>query len=87
MIEIKVYGQEHCSWCKEAKKYLTEKNIPFQYLTIGEDIDAKTLTEEIAVGARTIPVITVNGHWIGGYTDLRNYVEHDYPQGSNILLG
>lgn len=71
---IEVYGREDCGYCTEAKRVLEEHQIPFTYYTVGEDVSVGSLTARFP-GVRTVPVVVVNGNWIGGYTELKEHIE------------
>lgn len=71
---IEIYGKNDCGYCVAAKQFLEEQQIPFNYLIVGEDVQVGSLTARFP-GVRTIPVVVVNGNWIGGYDDLKAYIE------------
>src|SRR5206468_11604352 len=39
-MELKLYSREWCSWCIDAKDYLTEKGYRFEEINVGEDRQA-----------------------------------------------
>ena len=44
--EIKLYSREWCSWCMDAKEWLTERGYKFTEIDVGQDRDAyKEMTE------------------------------------------
>ncbi|MEP6955621.1 MAG: glutaredoxin family protein [Chthoniobacterales bacterium] len=44
--EIKLYSREWCSWCDDAKGWLTERGYNFKVVDVGQDRDAyKEMTE------------------------------------------
>lgn len=44
--EITLYSREWCSWCIDAKDYLTERGYRFTEIDVGKDRDAyKSMTE------------------------------------------
>ena len=44
--DIKLYSREWCSWCIDAKEYLTEQGYKFTEIDVGEDREAyKEMTE------------------------------------------
>ena len=71
---IEVYGKNDCGYCIKAKNLLEQNDIPYKYYLIGEDIDVGSVLERFP-GARTVPIITVNGNWIGGFDDLKEHLE------------
>lgn len=36
-IELRLFSREWCSWCIEAKEYLTERGYQFTEIDVGED--------------------------------------------------
>jgi len=36
-VELKLYSREWCSWCIDAKDYLTEKGYRFNIVDVGKD--------------------------------------------------
>ena len=44
--EMKLYSREWCSWCIDAKEWLTERGFKFTEVDVGQDRDAyKEMTE------------------------------------------
>ena len=44
--EMKLYSREWCSWCIDAKEWLTERGYKFTEIDVGQDRDAyKEMTE------------------------------------------
>ncbi len=44
--EIKLYSREWCSWCIDAKEYLTERGYNFTEIDVGQDREAyREMTE------------------------------------------
>jgi len=39
-MELKLYSREWCSWCIDAKDYLSEKGYRFQEIDVGRDREA-----------------------------------------------
>ncbi len=39
-MELKLYSREWCSWCIDAKDYLSEKGYKFTEIDVGRDRDA-----------------------------------------------
>ena len=63
---VKVYSTATCPYCKMAKDFLTEQNIPFQALDVGEDREAaKEMVEKS--GQMSVPVIDIDGKIIVGF--------------------
>lgn len=73
-----VYGKESCSYCTLAKSLLENKGISYRYFDIEkDDVDLDHLINNIAKGVRTVPVVLRDGVYIGGYTELRNFIKNE----------
>lgn len=74
-MKIVVYGKPDCNYCVQAKKILDSKKFEYQYQDITiPGFDVTYLKTVIAPGTTTVPVITMNGKWIGGYTELAAWI-------------
>lgn len=68
---ITLYTMDHCPYCKRAKALLREKGI-----TDWTEYDLETVPEmrgemvERSGGRNTVPQIFINGHHVGGASDL-----------------
>lgn len=70
-MKVLVYSKEHCPYCVQAKRLLTQKGVQFEEIHV--DQDPKKLEEMLAKsnGQRTVPQIFIGDHHVGGFTDLR----------------
>ena len=70
MARLKVYSTGVCPICEQTKKLLTKWNIAYDEARI--DLDREQLKEmlEISNHARMVPQISIDGKWIGGFTEL-----------------
>jgi glutaredoxin 1 len=71
---ITVYGKHGCGYCVKAKNLLESKNIPYQYITIGEDIGVTEFVE-MYPNVKSAPFILNKNNVIGGYDNLQKYIE------------
>ena len=71
---IKVYGKPDCTWCSASKQLLSDRNIKFEYYSVGENIGIDFILETFP-GVKTVPIIEVNNKFIGGYEQLKQYLE------------
>ena len=69
---IKIYGTKTCSYCTRAKDLCTVNNLPFIEINISENEEAKQMLFEN--NYKTVPQIWDDKHYVGGYTDLVQYV-------------
>ena len=74
---IVIYTKPDCSYCVDAKSVLKNNNIPFEEKTLDIDFTREYLLEEYP-SAKTFPVIVINEKYIGGYTELVNYMNADF---------
>ena len=69
MDKIVIYSGDWCPSCVAAKRFLEEKNIPYEEVNIdSQGISRNRLVE--LTGRLAIPTIVVNEKVIGGYTEL-----------------
>ena len=70
MARLKIYSTGICPICEQTKKLLTKWNIAYDEARI--DLDREQLKEmlEVSNHARMVPQITIDGKWIGGFTEL-----------------
>jgi glutaredoxin 3 len=67
--EVLIYTKGYCPYCDKAKHLLTKKGVTFKEVNV--ENDEKTFTElKEKTGLRTVPQIFINGHLIGGFTDM-----------------
>jgi glutaredoxin len=69
-----IYSKYHCNYCDQAKFLLDQRGIPFEERKIGDGYTREDLLEAVPT-ARTVPQIFLDDQLIGGYTDLKSYLE------------
>ena len=62
---VVLYATDWCGYCKQTKRFLDQKGIPFKEFDIEKDAEARKAYE--ALGGRGIPLIDVNGTLIRGF--------------------
>lgn len=65
---IKLYGSSGCPACMGAKKYLEQRDVPFEYIDVRTDPEGVKALEELDI--HTIPVITWRDQLITGFSPL-----------------
>ena len=70
MARLKVYSTGICPICDKTKTLLTKWGIPYDDVRVDQDQTALREFSQITNGARTVPQITIDGKWIGGFTEL-----------------
>ena len=70
MSRVKIYSTGSCPICDKTKTLLTKWHISYDEARI--DIEQKFMKEMLVVTnhARTVPQITIDNKWIGGFTEL-----------------
>ncbi len=69
-----IYGKPGCTNCDKAKMLCMTKSVPFEYKTLGADIQLEQLEEMTQTRVQSVPQIFLsqNGffEYVGGYQDL-----------------
>ena len=68
-----VWSKEKCPMCVQAKTLLNSKNVEYEERIVGVDWTKEQLLEQVP-NARSVPQILIDGELIGGYVELRNYL-------------
>ena len=71
MPEVKVYTGSNCGYCNAAKKLLQTAGISYEEIGLDDKPDLRTRLSEENGHYRTVPMIFVDGKFIGGFTDLQ----------------
>ena len=74
MKKVTLYTLSTCPWCRKAKKFFTDRNIPFtdtDYDLADEATQGKILKELDAAGATGFPYAKIGDHVIVGYQPER----------------
>lgn len=69
-----VWSKYHCPFCDQAKALLKQREIPFEEKKIGDGYTREELLEAVP-SARTVPQIFIDEQLIGGFTELRAFLE------------
>jgi glutaredoxin len=90
-MNIVIYGKSNCSYCKLAERALQQKSIPYQYKSADAPEVVQHLIENVSPSIRSVPVVLVDGVYIGGYEELQNHIRNNlYEENgeyTNILKG
>ena len=68
-----VWSKYHCPYCDQAKALLEQRGIPFEERKIGDGYTREDLLEAVPT-ARTVPQIFIDDKLVGGFTELRSYL-------------
>jgi len=70
MARLKVYSTGICPICDKTKSLLKKWGIQFDEVRVDQDQAGLREFSRITKGARTVPQISIDGNWIGGFSEL-----------------
>ena len=70
MARLKVYSTGICPICDKTKALLVKWGIPYIEVRVDQDQAGLREFSQITNGARTVPQISIDDKWIGGFTEL-----------------
>tara|TARA_B100000925_G_C21766785_1_gene370240 strand:- start:388 stop:642 length:255 start_codon:yes stop_codon:yes gene_type:complete len=84
-MKIDVYTQYDppCSYCMATKAHLNKEKIQFNEYVLGKDLTKNELMEQFPM-ARTLPIILIDGKYVGGYDQLRNRLLGEAVSGMSL---
>ena len=71
MREIKVYTTRVCPYCVAAKRLLSQLGLKYEEIGLDDKPDLRQKVSEENGNYRTVPMIFVDGKFIGGFTELQ----------------
>jgi len=83
-MNVVIYTKDNCTYCTQAKMLLSSKGINYNEMKLGVDFSREFLLETFP-GAKTFPVIVVNGFNIGGFTDLKKMIMEETNSTAKLL--
>lgn len=75
MKNIEVYTINNCGYCEAAKSLLKMNDLSFKEFNITNDDKARMELVE-KTNHRTMPQIFIDGEFIGGYVELKKFLEN-----------
>ena len=69
MKNVIIYTSSYCGFCESAKKFLSQKNIPFKTVDLSNDEELRTKLS-LEHNWRTVPMIFFGDEFIGGFREL-----------------
>ena len=70
MTRLKVFSTGICPICEKTKHLLNKWGIPYQEVRIDLEVEGRREFSDKTQGARTVPQITIDDEWIGGFSEL-----------------
>jgi glutaredoxin len=73
---IKIYGKQNCGFCVQSVQLLESLGIEYEKYIIDENISRDEFIAKFP-DVRTVPLIYDNEERIGGYQQLKEYLEKE----------
>ena len=70
MARIKIYSTGTCPICDKTKELLTKWHISYEEVRVDGNQAALREMAELTNNARSVPQISIDGKWIGGFSEL-----------------
>jgi glutaredoxin 3 len=67
--DVLIYTTEYCPYCVRAKSLLRSKGVSFTEIDVSDRPDLREWLLS-ASKQRTVPQVFINGHSVGGFTDI-----------------
>ncbi len=79
-MDVVIYTRNsYCGWCNKAKEALSDAGFEYTEIIVGDQIARDDFVHmfwrDVLDARPTVPQITINGDWIGGYEDLKVWLE------------
>lgn len=71
-----IWSKHQCSYCDQAKALMNQRGIVFEERKIGDGYTKEDLLEAVPT-ARTVPQIFINDEYVGGFTELREFLSNE----------
>lgn len=82
MAEVKIYTTTVCPYCNAAKNLFKSLNVEYQEINLDNDPDLRVKLSMENNGWRTVPMIFIDGKFIGGFDDTNKL----HKEGSLLKL-
>lgn len=70
---ITVYTTQYCSFCRAAKKFLETKGLAYEEVPLDDNPELRAEVSKRNGNYRTVPMIEIDGKFVGGYSELVSY--------------
>ena len=70
MARVTVYSTGICPICDKTKGLLNKWGIDYNEVRVDQDQSGLREFSQVTNGARTVPQITIDGKWIGSFSEL-----------------
>ena len=82
-MNITIYTKPNCTYCTQAKALLELYNLPYKSINLsenesGEGFISRDALLQLFPNARTMPQIVVDGETLGGFTELKTFLQKQF---------
>jgi glutaredoxin 3 len=70
-----IWSKDQCMFCEMAKDLLADHDVAYEERNIYKGEWTREQLQEAAPGSKTVPQIFLDGKYIGGFTELKQYME------------
>ena len=70
-----IWSKDQCMFCEMAKDLLADYNIEYEERNMSKGEWTREQLQEAAPGSKTVPQIFLDGKYVGGFTELKQYME------------
>lgn len=75
-MKVEIYGASWCQPCQKSKQLCEEKGLDYTFKDVTQDLNArKEVEQRLGKKIDTVPQIFVDGQYVGGADEFRNYVK------------
>lgn len=86
MTDTVVWTKDNCFYCVMTKDLLNDLGVAFEERNITQGEWSQEQLLEAAPDSKTVPQIFLQGKYIGGFTELRTYIEETGFNGTGYTL-
>lgn len=81
-----IWTKDNCFYCMMAKDVLHKLSVPFEERNVSSSEWTKEQLLEAVPEFKTYPQIFLHGRYIGGFDELRSYIENTGYNGTGYTL-
>ena len=69
-----IYGTDKCTWCNKVANTLLDAGIDITKIDVTDADNLAEMKKFAGEDARTVPLVVVDGKYIGGYTETERFL-------------
>lgn len=79
-MKVEVYGKDLCTYTNASLRAFESMNIPVQYIRLAQNVTGEDIGKRTKTTSKTVPVIVIDGKWIGGFDDLKRIMNESWKR-------